>query len=580
MTALLLAAAVLAPAITLAILGAGAYRAEAVLLRQRIEQDQGAITGLVAGRLVRAAAKALDDLQARLVPAAAPDLELELRFTSAHPLAHHIFILRRGQLRYPVVADGRAGGGAPSLAGRRLASEGDVRQYVSRLREERRLAALVRAGVLAENMGQPGPARALLVKASRGRTAPAASALLGLSRLARRQGEVGNAAKHYQELRRRFQGKLDPDGTAYALLADAGEAETLGLAPAHLTLHRRLLKQVYGSSAVSRRFYLRWNLRRLAKLPDVPAAELSRLRGTTARLFSAEAFGAALSHLDLPAPGALAHGGQHSITLSGDTVLVMRREGDDLFGFAVDEDHLRGEVAALQRAETAPALGIKLELWRAGRPPPRPSSQVLSSRVLDPPLSHWTLAAYLPSSDPIEALARRSEQRRLGLVAGLVLVLVTALVLTFRGVRRESELARLKTDFASNVSHELKTPLTSIRMYAEMLQEGIATTEQTRRRYQAVLADGVAGQGGRRAAPLRALAGPGPGAGGAAPGGPDPHRLPPARGAQGHTTAGPVRPRLHGAQGVRPLPRRGVEPGAAAGGGVGLPAGSQHAHRG
>jgi signal transduction histidine kinase len=39
-------------------------------------------------------------------------------------------------------------------------------------------------------------------------------------------------------------------------------------------------------------------------------------------------------------------------------------------------------------------------------------------------------------------------------------------------VKRQLALARQKTDFVSNVSHELKTPLTSIRMFSELLGEG------------------------------------------------------------------------------------------------------------
>ncbi len=38
--------------------------------------------------------------------------------------------------------------------------------------------------------------------------------------------------------------------------------------------------------------------------------------------------------------------------------------------------------------------------------------------------------------------------------------------------RRQLALAQQKTDFVSNVSHELKTPLTSIRMFAELMQTG------------------------------------------------------------------------------------------------------------
>jgi len=43
--------------------------------------------------------------------------------------------------------------------------------------------------------------------------------------------------------------------------------------------------------------------------------------------------------------------------------------------------------------------------------------------------------------------------------------------------------ARLKTGFVSNVSHELKTPLTTIRMYAELLGEDRVTDPEKRQRY-------------------------------------------------------------------------------------------------
>ncbi len=57
------------------------------------------------------------------------------------------------------------------------------------------------------------------------------------------------------------------------------------------------------------------------------------------------------------------------------------------------------------------------------------------------------------------------------LVVTLVGVLVTGAVLTLVFLRREANLSRLQTDFVSKVSHELKTPLTSIRMFAEMLEK-------------------------------------------------------------------------------------------------------------
>jgi len=57
------------------------------------------------------------------------------------------------------------------------------------------------------------------------------------------------------------------------------------------------------------------------------------------------------------------------------------------------------------------------------------------------------------------------------LIATLVGCLVTGTVLSLVFLRREANLSRLQTDFVSKVSHELKTPLTSIRMFAEMLEK-------------------------------------------------------------------------------------------------------------
>ena len=61
----------------------------------------------------------------------------------------------------------------------------------------------------------------------------------------------------------------------------------------------------------------------------------------------------------------------------------------------------------------------------------------------------------------------------LGVAAALSIVAVTQL-------RREDELASLRSNFVSSVSHELRTPLAQIRLYLETLQLGRAPTEAQR----------------------------------------------------------------------------------------------------
>ena len=69
----------------------------------------------------------------------------------------------------------------------------------------------------------------------------------------------------------------------------------------------------------------------------------------------------------------------------------------------------------------------------------------------------------------------------------IALILVAALLLggsvLLIQVRRNSLEAVRKTTFVSNVSHELKTPLTTIRMYGEMLGDGIVKDEGKRKSY-------------------------------------------------------------------------------------------------
>jgi signal transduction histidine kinase len=104
--------------------------------------------------------------------------------------------------------------------------------------------------------------------------------------------------------------------------------------------------------------------------------------------------------------------------------------------------------------------------WGAYNPPP--GSKPLVALWLRPPFGAWRLA-YL---GPAPARGRAT----LGIAGGVIalaLVVVAAGVWIYRESTRELRLAAERVSFVNQVSHELKTPLTNVRMYAELLEDQI-----------------------------------------------------------------------------------------------------------
>jgi two-component system, OmpR family, phosphate regulon sensor histidine kinase PhoR len=91
------------------------------------------------------------------------------------------------------------------------------------------------------------------------------------------------------------------------------------------------------------------------------------------------------------------------------------------------------------------------------------------------------------SGDTLQQLVRERTRTNLALLVALDIILIIAVVLVFRNLKREVDLAQNKADFVSNVSHEIRTPLALISMFAETLDLDRVPSEEKKREYYRII---------------------------------------------------------------------------------------------
>jgi len=87
----------------------------------------------------------------------------------------------------------------------------------------------------------------------------------------------------------------------------------------------------------------------------------------------------------------------------------------------------------------------------------------------------------------VEAVVRARSKLNLIHIGILDVLLISAVWLVYRTLKKEMELMRLKGDFVSNVSHELRTPLSLIRMFTETLSLKRVQTEEKKEEYYEII---------------------------------------------------------------------------------------------
>ena len=186
-------------------------------------------------------------------------------------------------------------------------------------------------------------------------------------------------------------------------------------------------------------------------------------------------------------PGDAVSRGRESLWIDGRPVLVV---------WAVTTAGLTGLAAGRDGLETLwralpPHVEVTLTLADSegrvvlGAPPTR--SGPLAVRPAADTGLPWTIK--VASTNPTSESGRAST-RRLLVLAGLAMLSLLVAgggTLVWRATARELAVAELQSDFVSAVSHEFRTPLTSLRHLTELLEDGIVTTDAARQEYYSLL---------------------------------------------------------------------------------------------
>ena len=124
--------------------------------------------------------------------------------------------------------------------------------------------------------------------------------------------------------------------------------------------------------------------------------------------------------------------------------------------------------------------GRQSEVVRSGAAPR--ASTLVTERTFPAPFNFISAALF---ADHVPASPARNTLNVA--LAALGVILPLGLLAIYQSVRSVVDLSERRSQFVSSVTHELKTPLTNIHMYVEMLEQGIAATPEREQDYLGII---------------------------------------------------------------------------------------------
>ncbi len=322
-----------------------------------------------------------------------------------------------------------------------------------------------------------GAARVYSKSAAAGDPAVRAGALARLARVRRKLGDADAALRAYDQLAQIEH--ADVEGLPAALVARAGRASVFEETsrPSELRQEADALQRDIrrGRWQLVKAEYEFYSSQASAWLDTKPADALDAL----ARADAAGWLWQNRASLDsMP---------RRSIALpSGPALVVWQSLPERLYAVVAGPTYLASLCSEVVPSDLRCALSDSEGRTLIGD---RPPARMVAVRAASAAGLPWTLHLFGPSE--AEGIAPSPRRRLLVLVFAVVaLVLATGWYFILRAMSRELRVSRLQSDFVAAVSHEFRSPLTSLSHIAEMLAgDRIRSVDDRRKSYDVLVRD-------------------------------------------------------------------------------------------
>ncbi|MEA2205973.1 MAG: two-component system, OmpR family, phosphate regulon sensor histidine kinase PhoR [Blastocatellia bacterium] len=197
-----------------------------------------------------------------------------------------------------------------------------------------------------------------------------------------------------------------------------------------------------------------------------------------------------------PCPPGVRTGTYLFFPLQDQTKDLAKGEQRGFAGVLLKESFVRDDLIARTIGETSKSHASNSSLAMALTISDENSQVLYSSGVarngyllesnFDRPFSNWKAAVGLKNTN-LDNLARNSFLHSAGATVLVLVVLLGGIALTIRATDREARLAQAKSNFVANVSHELKTPLSLLSLFSEILELGRVKNEEKKIEYYRII---------------------------------------------------------------------------------------------